>query len=77
MGRTEFASLNSRRCAHGWFDVSRTPEAPCPWLDGKHVVFGHMVGGEEVLDAIEALRAGLSRALNGPLCVFSLGGRAL
>ncbi|CAJ1422816.1 unnamed protein product [Effrenium voratum] len=29
-------------------------QAPCPWLDGKHVVFGHMVGGEEVLDAIEA-----------------------
>eukprot|EP00746_Dinoflagellata_sp_MGD_P135740 gnl/MRDRNA2_/MRDRNA2_69792_c0_seq2.p1 gnl/MRDRNA2_/MRDRNA2_69792_c0~~gnl/MRDRNA2_/MRDRNA2_69792_c0_seq2.p1 ORF type:complete len:242 (-),score=40.58 gnl/MRDRNA2_/MRDRNA2_69792_c0_seq2:35-760(-) len=27
--------------------------APAPWLDGKHVVFGHMIDGDEVLDAIE------------------------
>lgn len=27
--------------------------APCPWLDGKHVVFGHLIAGSEVLDAIE------------------------
>jgi len=27
--------------------------APAPWLDGKHVVFGHVTDGFEVLDAIE------------------------
>ncbi|MEA2297424.1 MAG: peptidyl-prolyl cis-trans isomerase [Solirubrobacteraceae bacterium] len=25
----------------------------CPWLDGKHTVFGQIKGGEEVIDAIE------------------------
>jgi len=28
----------------------------CPWLDGKHVVFGRVVAGHEVVDALEALR---------------------
>jgi cyclophilin family peptidyl-prolyl cis-trans isomerase len=28
----------------------------CPWLDGKHTVFGQMTSGEEVIDAIEAAR---------------------
>lgn len=26
---------------------------PSPWLDGKHVAFGHVIDGLEVLDAIE------------------------
>merc|ERR1712065_30564 len=26
-----------------------------PWLDGKHVVFGNMTSGKEVLDAMEAV----------------------
>jgi peptidyl-prolyl cis-trans isomerase B (cyclophilin B) len=28
--------------------------AQAPWLDGKHTVFGRVVGGMETLDAIEA-----------------------
>jgi cyclophilin family peptidyl-prolyl cis-trans isomerase len=28
----------------------------CPWLDGKHTVFGQIKGGEETIDAIEAVR---------------------
>ncbi len=27
----------------------------CPWLNGKHTVFGHVVEGLDVLDKIEAL----------------------
>ncbi len=27
----------------------------CPWLDGKHTVFGQLTGGDEVIDAIEAV----------------------
>ncbi len=26
---------------------------PCPWLDGKHTIFGEVVSGEETLQAIE------------------------
>ncbi len=31
--------------------------AACPWLDGKHTVFGRVTGGMEVVDAISALPA--------------------
>jgi peptidyl-prolyl cis-trans isomerase B (cyclophilin B) len=34
------------------FFIVTTPEAP--WLDGKHTVFGRVVDGMDVVDAIEA-----------------------
>ena len=28
--------------------------AECPWLDGKHTIFGQITGGEDVVDRISA-----------------------
>ncbi len=34
---------------------------PCPWLDGKHVVFGKVIDGEQVVKKMEALGSGSGR----------------
>jgi peptidylprolyl isomerase len=31
---------------------------PCPWLDGKHTVFGEVVAGFDVVQKIEAVGTG-------------------
>ena len=35
---------------------SSSPPTRCPWLDGKHTVFGRVDRGMDVVDAIEASR---------------------
>jgi peptidyl-prolyl cis-trans isomerase A (cyclophilin A) len=30
-------------------------QAPTPWLDGKHTIFGQVIGGMEVIDSITAI----------------------
>jgi cyclophilin family peptidyl-prolyl cis-trans isomerase len=32
--------------------------APTPWLDGKHAIFGRVVEGQAVVDAIGKTRTG-------------------
>ncbi len=48
-----------------------TAEA-CPWLDGKHTVFGRVTGGEEVLDAIDAAETGRDDRPRTPISIGSV-----
>lgn len=45
---------------------------PCPWLDGKHVVFGELVDGIEVLKQIE-LAGSRSGAPNKKVVIIDCG----
>ena len=45
---------------------------PCSWLDGKHVVFGKVVDGLQVLDALESVGSG-SGATKVPCMIADCG----
>src|ERR671914_573617 len=45
-----------------------TAEA-CPWLDGKHTVFGEVTGGMDVVDAISAVETDASDKPREPVTV--------
>jgi cyclophilin family peptidyl-prolyl cis-trans isomerase len=48
-----------------------TAEA-CPWLDGKHTVFGRVTSGEDVVDAIDGADTGRDDRPATPITIDSL-----
>jgi peptidylprolyl isomerase len=46
---------------------------PCPWLDGKHVVFGEVVEGQQVVKTIEKEAASKNGVPRAPVRVTSSG----
>jgi cyclophilin family peptidyl-prolyl cis-trans isomerase len=46
--------------------------APTPWLDGKHTVFGRVLGGLDVLDKIGAVKAGANDRPVNPVKIKSV-----
>lgn len=46
--------------------------APAPWLDGRHAIFGQVVEGQEVVDAISLVPRGANDRPNDPIKINSI-----
>jgi cyclophilin family peptidyl-prolyl cis-trans isomerase len=44
----------------------------CPWLDGKHTVFGEVTGGMDVVDKLEAVPTGSGDRPAEPIGIASI-----
>jgi len=44
----------------------------CPWLDGKHTVFGQVTEGSEVVEALEAVQTDARDAPVEPVAIVSI-----
>mmetsp|Transcript_3949 Transcript_3949/g.5907 ORF Transcript_3949/g.5907 Transcript_3949/m.5907 type:complete len:206 (-) Transcript_3949:119-736(-) len=44
-----------------------------PWLDGAHVVFGSVIGGADVVDAVEAVGSSPTGATSAPVFIKDCG----
>jgi cyclophilin family peptidyl-prolyl cis-trans isomerase len=44
----------------------------CPWLDGKHTVFGQLTEGEDVVDRLEGVETGAGDHPNEPIGIDTI-----
>mmetsp|Transcript_8967 Transcript_8967/g.13789 ORF Transcript_8967/g.13789 Transcript_8967/m.13789 type:complete len:106 (-) Transcript_8967:2568-2885(-) len=44
-----------------------------PWLDNKHVVFGRLLAGEDILNAMESRGSTSGEVVDGPVVIADCG----
>ena len=69
--RGALAMANSGPNTNGSQFFIVTAEA-CPWLDGKHTVFGRVTGGLDVVDELEALPTAAADRPTEPIGIDSV-----